>query len=203
MRRLLALSLLLATSPAFAGEKLDPTAADDKLALKGNVLVWHDATLLAEPSETARTLQLATFDVPRKDRVGHAVVMKVIAGKGPFIEVELAGDEGCTWSRVVVPDDLARVRMFVRRADLAPVIVKPFAKTFPDGTAITLGVGTPVVATDAGTFVVSLHGDEVEVDVPAASVGHAYVLPKSSGVGLATSAKTLATLPIASPAASR
>lgn len=183
-------SVLFVSSHALAGEKLDPAAADDKLALKGNVLVWHDATLLAEPSESARTLQLATFDGPRKDRVGHAVVMKVVSGKGAFVEVELTGEEGCTWSRVVVPDDLARVRMFVRRGDIAPVIVKPFTKTFGDGTSIMVGVGTPVVATDAGTFVVSLHGDEVEVDVPAAQVGYAYVLPKSSGVNMTAGATT-------------
>jgi hypothetical protein len=180
MRSLLACSLLLFSSSAFAGSKLDPVGAAEEKPLKGNVLVWHDATLLSEPSETARTLQLATFDVARKDRVGHVVAMKVVAGKGAFIEVELAGDEDCAWSRVVVPDDLARVRMFVRRADIAPALVKPFTKTFADGTQITLGVGTPVVATDASTYVVSLRGDEVEVEIPAASVGHAYVPPKSS-----------------------
>jgi hypothetical protein len=200
MRSLLALASVLVASHAAAGEKVDPAAAADKLALKGNVLVWHDAVLLADPSETARTLQLATFEGPRKDRVGHAVVMKVVAGKGAFIEVELAGDEGCTWSRLVLPDDLARVRMFVRRADIAPVLVKPFARTFPDGSSITLGVGTPVVATDAGTFVVSLHGDELEVDVPATQVGYAYVPPKSNGVNMTAGAtiqvapKTAATL---------
>ena len=142
MRCLLACSLLLFSSSAFAGSKLDPVGAAEEKPLKGNVLVWHDATLLSEPSETARTLQLATFDVPRKDRVGHVVAMKVVAGKGAFVEVELAGDEDCTWSRVVVPDDLARVRMFVRRTDIAPALVKPFTKTFADGTQITLAVGT-------------------------------------------------------------
>lgn len=190
MRSLLVLTSLLAGSHALAGEKVDPVAADDKLVLKGNVLVWHDAMLLAEPSETARTLQLATFEGPRKDKVGHAVVMRVVAGKGSFVEVELAGDEGCSWSRTVVPDDLARVRMFVRRADIAPVIVKPFTKTFADGTSITLGIGTPVVATDAGTYVVSLHGDELEVDVPAAQVGYAYATPKSHGVTMTAGATT-------------
>lgn len=200
MRRLLACSLLLFSSSAFAGSKLDPVGAADEKPLKGNVLVWHDATLLAEPSETARTLQLATFDAARKDRVGHVVAMKVVAGKGAYVEVELAGDEDCTWSRIVVPDDLARVRMFVRRADIAPALVKPFTKTFEDGTSITLGVGTPVVATDASTYVVSLRGDEVEIEIPAASVGHAYVPPKSSsainamGQTITIAAATQATL---------
>ena len=182
--RILAAALLLISSHAFAGSKLDPAVAEDKQVLKGNVLVWHDATLFAEPSETARTLQLATFEAARKDRVGHVVAMKVVAGKGAFVEVELVGDQDCTWSRVVVPEDLARVRMFVRRADIAPVLIKPFAKTFPDGTSINLAIGTPVLATDASTYVVSLHGDELEVDVPTASIGFAYVPAKSSGVSM-------------------
>jgi hypothetical protein len=155
-------------------------AAADAENLKGNVLVWHDATLFSEPSETARGLHLATFDVPRIDRVGHVVAMKVVSTKGAFVEVELTGAEDCTWSRVVVPDDIARLRMFVKKTDIAPVLVKPYAKTFPDGTSISLAAGTPVIATDANTFVVSMQGDEIEVDVPAASVGHAYMNGKTA-----------------------
>lgn len=196
MRSLLAASLLLISTHALAGSKLDPVGALEAQPLKGNVLVWHDATLLAEPSETARTLQLATFDVARKDRVGHVVAMKVIAGKGAFVEVELAAvEEECTWSRIVLPDDLARVRMFVRRADIAPVLVKPFAKAFPDGTSIALAVGTPVVATDAGTYIVSLRGDELEIEIPAASVGHAYVPPKTSSASINGMGQTIALAP--------
>jgi hypothetical protein len=204
MRRLIAYSLFLTlavSGTALASSKLEPAGPAEAPTLKGNVLVWHDALLFADPSETARTLQLATFDVTRKDRVGHVVAMKVIAGKGAFVEVELAAvEEECTWSRIVLPDDLARVRLFVRRADIAPVLVKPYAKSFADGTSISLAVGTPVVATDAGTYIVSLRGDEVELDVPAASVGYAYVPPKATtsinGMGqtIALAASTKAVL---------
>jgi hypothetical protein len=196
MRSLVAASLLLISSSALASSKLDPVGAAEAQVLKGNILVWHDATLLAEPSDTARTLQLATFDVPRKDRVGHVVAMKVIAGKGAFVEVELAAlEEECTWSRVVLPDDLARVRLFVRRADIAPVLVKPFTKTFPDGTSITLAPGTPVMPTDAGTYMVSLRGDELGVDIPSASVNHAYLPPKSSSSAINGMGQTIAIAP--------
>jgi hypothetical protein len=198
MRRL-AYSLLLISSHAVAGTTIDPPPAPDG-ALRGNVVVWHDAKLFAEPSESARTLHLATFDsVARKDRVGHVVALKVVASKGAFVEVELTGQEDCTSSRVVVPADLARFRMFVRRADIAPVLVKPFAKTYPDGTSVSLAVGTPVVPTDAGTYVVSLRGDVLEVDVPSASVGHAYGTLKARsamnvGSTLAIAQATKATL---------
>jgi hypothetical protein len=192
MRRF-AYCLLLISSHAAAGTKLDPPAAPDEGALRGNVLVWHDAMLYAEPAETAQALQLATFEGARKDHAGSVIAVKVVAGKGAFVEVELTGQQDCTWSRVVVPTDLARVRMFVRRADLAPVLVKPFTKAFADGTSISLAVGTPLLATDAGTYVVSMRGDEVEVDVPAASVGFAYATAKSRTVNIAGS--TLAIVP--------
>ncbi len=197
--RSLVFSLLLLSTSAVAGTKTDPAGAGETEALRGTVLVWHDAKLYAEPNETARTLQLATFEAARTERVGHVMALQVVSAKGPFVEVELAGDEDCTNSRVVVADDIARVRMFVRRADIAPVLVKPFAKTFPDGTSISLAAGTPVVATDAGTFVVSLRGAELELDVPAASVGHAYTPAKAgnavmSGQTLAIAAATKATL---------
>jgi hypothetical protein len=163
--------LILLPSVAFAQEP----------SLKGNVLVWQDAPLFTEPSETAHSLTLATFDgAARKDRVGHVLPMTVVSSKGDFVEVELIGDDDCAYSHLVVPDDIARVRLFVRRTDIAPVLVKPFAKTFSDGTSISLGVGTPVVATDAGTFRVSLRGDVLEVDPPAASVGEAYTPAKAS-----------------------
>jgi hypothetical protein len=177
--RCLAYSLLLISSHALAGTKIDPPSAPETETLRGNVLVWHDAKLYTEPADDARTLQLATFDAARKDRVGHVAALKVIASKGAFVEVELTGQQDCALSRIVVPDDITRVRMFVRRADLAPAITKPFTKSFADGTSISIAPGTPVVATDAGTYVVSVRGDELEVDVPATSVGFAYASPKS------------------------
>jgi hypothetical protein len=171
MRALACLALLV--TPA-AAAKLAPEGAPAAAALRGHVLVWHDAKLFAAPDDNARSLALATFEVARTERVGHAVPMRVVSTKGAFVEVELAGDQDCTWSRTVVADDLARVRLFVRRADLAPVLVKPFRQTFDDGSSIELAAGTPVLPTDQATAIVSLHGDEVEVDVPAASIGYAY-----------------------------
>lgn len=177
--RALACSLLCLATPALAASTVDPPGAADDQRLAGHVLVWHDAPLFAEPDEGARSLTLAKLPAPRKERVGHVVALKVVSAKGAFVEVELTGDEHCTASRVDVPDDLARVRLFVRRSDVAPVLVKPFAKTFADGTSIALGAGTPVVPTDAGTFVVSLRGDALEVAIPAASIGHAYTPAKT------------------------
>jgi hypothetical protein len=177
--------LVSSTSLAFAGSKLDPVGAADSDTIKGTVLVWHDAQLLVEPKEDARSIQLATFDVARKERVGHVFAMKVVSAQPGFVEVELDDTQHCTWSHVVVPDDYARVRLFVRRADLAPVLTKPFTKTFANNTSVTLAPGTPLLASDAGTYVVSMRGAEVEVDVPAAQVAYSYAMPKSSAVAMA------------------
>ncbi|HEX5060748.1 MAG TPA: hypothetical protein VFV99_15370 [Kofleriaceae bacterium] len=177
--RLLAYSLLLISSHAFAGSTIDPPSAPDAGTLRGNVLVWHDAMLYAEASDTASSIQLATIDGARKDHLGHVLALKVVGTKGAFVEVELTGQQDCAPSRVVVPDDLARVRLFVRRADLAPVLVKSVTQSFDDGTSISLAPGTPVLPTDAGTYVVSLRSDALEVEVPSASVGFAYGVGKS------------------------
>jgi hypothetical protein len=80
----------------------------------------------------------------------------------------------------------------VRRADIAPVLTKPFTKTFADGSSIAIAGGTPLVPTDAGTYVVSLRGDEVEVDVPAAAVGHAYAATKARTTVMAASTLAIA-----------
>jgi hypothetical protein len=195
----LAYLLLLISSHATAGTTIDPPPAPDAVALKGNVVVWHDTKLYAEPSESARTVQLATFDGARKDRVGHVVALKIVNGKGAFVEVEVTQQQDCTSSRVVAPDDLARVRLFVRRADIAPVLVKPFTKSYADGTSVTLAVGTPVVPTDGGTYAVSLRGDVLEVEVTADAVGYAYGaakthMPINVGSTLAITAATKATV---------
>jgi hypothetical protein len=197
--RCAALVLCVLGSPAFASSKVDPPGPAGSDPIKGMVLAWHDATLFAEPSDTARSLQLATLTAPRKDGVGRVFALRVVGVKGAFVEVEFGGDEDCTGSRVVVPDDITRVRLFVRRGDLAQVLVKPFTKSFEDGTSITLGTGTPLVATDAGTYVASVRGAELELDVPAASVGYAYAGLKSSSVigggqSVAIAAGTKATL---------
>jgi hypothetical protein len=188
------------SSPAFAGPAtIDPPSAAAGDTLRGNVLVWHDATLFVEPKDDAPTLHLASFETARKHHVGDVMALRVVSSKGAFVEVELTGQRDCTDSRVIVPDDLARVRMFVRRDDLAPVLTKPFKASFGDGTSIAFTAGTPVVPTDAGTYMVSLRGDDVEVDVPASSVGFAYPSAKgraaiNAGETLSIASKTQATL---------
>jgi hypothetical protein len=120
---------------------------------------------------------------PRRDNAGHVVAMRAVASHGAFVEVELVDDAGCTWTRMSTTDDIAKLHLFVKRGDLAPVLTKPFDKTFADGTRIALRPGTPVVPTNSG-FAVSVRGHVLDAEVPAASVGHAYAPEKAKALAV-------------------
>jgi hypothetical protein len=168
MRSLAALLITLSTPAAFADTIAAPAETEP---LRGNVLVWHDATFYTAPVDSASTLHVATLAARTAGRV---VPMHVVATRGAaFVEVEFADDAGCTWTRLSTSDDIAKLHLFVKRSDLAPVLVKPFEKAFADGTRIALKPGVPVVATGA-TYQFSLLGHELDADIPAASVGHSY-----------------------------
>ncbi|MGE5183666.1 MAG: hypothetical protein ACM31C_16455 [Acidobacteriota bacterium] len=167
MRRL-ACSLLL----------ISGTAAAD------NVLVWHDAALRTAPADDAAALHVATLDGPRAERVGHVVPMHLVAMRGDYAEVELAGDAGCTWTKLATNDDVGKLHLFVAKADLAPVLAKPFDKTFADGTRISLRPGVAVVPTTAGRYVLAVHGRTLEVELPGASVATHYVPDKAKPAAL-------------------
>jgi hypothetical protein len=154
--------------------------ADEAEVLKGNVLVWHDAALYLEPADDAPLVHVGKLDATRAERVGHAVPMRVVAAKGDFVEVELVDDAQCTWTRLASNDDITKLHFFVKRADLAPVLTKPFDKTFPDGTHIALRPGVALSPGADGKMFASVRGRAVEVDVPAASVGHAYTPERAS-----------------------
>src|SRR5262245_28147018 len=139
------LSLLLVAMPAFADRHVEPPHASDTDVLSGNVLVWHDAALYTDASDAAQTVHVAKLDAARKDRVGHVVPMHVLGTKGAFVEVEPFATRDCTWSQLMTHDDVAKLRLFVRRDDLAPVLVKPFTKSFADGCKVALRPGMAVV----------------------------------------------------------
>jgi hypothetical protein len=171
---------LFTSAVAVAGERVDPDGAAASEALRGTVLVWHDAALYTEPKDGAPAVHFASLDGARKDRAGHVVPLHVVSTKDAFVEVELAGDRDCTWSQLQVNDDIAKLKLWVKRADLAPVLAKPYATAFDDGTSIALKPGVALVPTsDAGWYALGLaSGDDVIVELPAASIAHAYTAEK-------------------------
>ncbi|MEO8706431.1 MAG: hypothetical protein ABI867_40750 [Kofleriaceae bacterium] len=185
--RLLIVASLLSSTAAFA---------EAPEALRGNVLVWYDATFFVDQSETT-SLKLATLDAPREQRVGRVVAMKVLGTTGDYVQVAPA-ERDCTWSQLGTPDDLAKLSLFVKRVDLAPVLTRPYEQAFPNGTKIVLRPGMAVQPAATG-YVVALRGDTVAVDVPAASIGHSYTMERGkamtiTGSVLAVARGTKATL---------
>lgn len=172
--------VVYAAEPA-ADARVDPAGASETEPLHGNVLVWADAALYTQASDTATAIHAASLRGARKDNAGAVVPMHVVScTKDGFVEVEPVDDVDCGWSRLDTPDDLTHLHLFVKRADIAPVVVDRYAKTFDNGTRVALRPGVPVVPTTTGAYVLGVRGaGEIVVELPAASVGHAYTPDKS------------------------
>jgi len=157
-------------------------AADDDLDvpgldaadLRGDAMIWEDATLYFEPWESGASIRFSTIG-RRESEVGRAIPVRIIDSTlRSFVEVEAPSHAGCTSRRLDVDPRLEGLRMFVHRADLAPVLIKPFAATYSDGTRIKLAVGLPVMPTATGDYWVPLREDKIRLPIPHASVGYVY-----------------------------
>ena len=144
-----------------------PAAAEPKLA--GNVLVWVDAPLYPDAAATGPSIHIGQLEHGRDADAGHVVPMHVLGTQGDVVEVEPTADIECAWWRIARPPALASLHLFVKRADLAPVIVKPFAASFKNGSRIAL---QPGVAVAGGKD--AFHDHLVPVAVPEAYLGVAY-----------------------------
>ena len=179
--RWLCVAVLFASLPAHAElERVDPATAPDATALAGTALVWVDARLYLDPADTAPSVQLATLK-SRKDEVGQVMPMRIVAIDKGFVQIEPTKDIDCTWSKLASSKDLAKLRLWVKRADLAPVLAKPFRATWKDGTRIALAAGTPLGRSKTG-YIAALHGEQIGVAVPDTSVGFSYKAGKVAAV---------------------
>lgn len=137
--------------------------------LAGNVLVWVDAPLYLDANAGGTSIRIAALDRGRDQDVGYVFPMHVVGVHGDFLEVEPTDDIECAWWRIVRPDGLASLRLFVQRSDLAPVVTKAFAATFKDGSRIAVQPGTAVLDGK-----VAFHDGVVPAAIPTASQGVAY-----------------------------
>jgi hypothetical protein len=151
-----------------------PAAAEP---LTGNVLVWADALLYLDPNTSGPSVRVGTLDLGREKDVGYVVPMRVVGAQGDLVEVEPTPDVECAWWHVIKPDGLDKVRLYVKRADLAPVLIKPFRATYKDGSRVDLQVGVPVLAGK-----VAFNRGVVPVAIPDASLGLAYAPQKIAAV---------------------
>ena len=175
-----------AAAPA-TDDRVEPPGAGETETLHGNVLVWADAALYTEPSDTAMVIHAASLHGARKDNAGQVVPMHVVScTKDGYVEVEPVDEVDCAWSQLETADDLTRVRLFVKRTDIAPVVVDHFTKTFDNGTRVALRPGVPVVPTASGAYQLGVHGaGEIVIELPATSVGHAYTPDKTKALATA------------------
>ena len=171
MRALVVLVVLARV--ASADDDLD-VPGRDSTELSGDAMVWEDAAFHLEPWDGGVLVRFSSLGA-RDDHVGRAIPVKIVsAAMREFIEVEVMESDTCAFRRAVVDGRIDGLRMFVKRTDLAPVLVKPFAITFPNGTSARLQPGLPVMPRSSGAYAISLRGDLVQLPIPHASVGFAY-----------------------------
>ncbi len=168
------LVLALKAGVAAADDELDIPGLD-AADLRGDALVWEDASFYFEPWEGGLSAKFASFGRTRREEVGRAVPVRIVdSTMRSFVEIELPNRADCTWRRIEADSRLAGLRVFVKRADLAPVLVKPFAAQYSDGTRIKLAAGTPVMPTASGLYVIAARNDKLRLPIPHGSVGFLY-----------------------------
>jgi hypothetical protein len=168
--------LVLAPAVAIADDELDIPGLD-AADLRGDALVWEDATFYSDPWESPNEKERASFHsvIRRREEVGRAVPVRIVdSSMKTFVEVELPGRSDCTWRRLDADRRIEGLRLFVRREDLAPVLVKPFAAQYTDGTRVRLAIGAPVMPTASGDYLVAARNDRFRLSIPHGSVGYVY-----------------------------
>ncbi|MGN6110398.1 MAG: FKBP-type peptidyl-prolyl cis-trans isomerase [Kofleriaceae bacterium] len=175
--RWLALALVLSTSIARADDLEVPGL--DAPDLRGDALVWEDATFYLEPWDGGYGVRFPGVQrTTRRDAVGGAMPVRIVdSSLRTMVEIELAGED-CAPRRAESDPQVEGLRLFVKRDDLAPVLVKPFQISFPDGSSARLGPGVPVVPASGGDYAVAVRGDVVRLPIPTSSVGYVYARRK-------------------------
>jgi hypothetical protein len=144
-------------------------------ALRGNAMIWEDAALYLEPWDSGAMLRVSSLGRGRRDEVGRAIPIRIVsAALRDFVEIELVGDSSCTWRRLASDTRISGLRLFVKRDDLAPVLARPFAITYPNGTSARVAPGVPVMPTASGAYVLAARGDVLRLPIPHRSVGFTY-----------------------------
>ncbi len=139
------------------------------LMLLGDAMVREDATFYLEAGNGSVELQFHALDP------GHTIPVKIVSTPThELLEIEFEQADTCASRRVTRDERISGQRFYVKRADLAQVVTKPFAITYPNGTSARIAPGVPVVPTADGSYVITTRGDRVILPIPASSVGYTY-----------------------------
>jgi hypothetical protein len=145
MRRSVLISLTFLVACSLAAPVRDPMElpADH---VNEFVLVWEDAWLYTDRSEQAQRAREVVEPVRDADHLGKVRVFRYRGVAGNWVEVEtLVGriaDRHCASTTPGLSN--LRIRLYVKRADLAPVVKRDSFTEYDDGSAIELAAGVPV-----------------------------------------------------------
>ncbi|MBL4634719.1 MAG: hypothetical protein JKY56_12670 [Kofleriaceae bacterium] len=149
------------------------------------VLVWFDSELYTSP-EAEKSFR--AYDFGKSGRAAHpaqAHVMQVIEDRGDWLRVadpvswlrEDSTSIHCLGSGAFWVENFS-IELWVRADDLVPVLSQSFARSYDDGTFITLQPGTPIVGGHAWAkgyhFPVSIPEEIVALRYRPASTGTVY-----------------------------
>src|SRR5689334_10378012 len=122
---------------AHAEDELDIPGLD-AADLRGDALIWEDATIYLEPWEGGTNVYFNRFG-RRREEVGKAMPVRIIdSTMKNFVEIAVPGRSDCAWRRLEIDNRVDGLRLFVKREDLAPVLIKPWAMQWSDGTKLKL-----------------------------------------------------------------
>ena len=145
------------------------------------VLVWDNARLHLAPDEGSRWIHRASWDdAERPDRTGEVQVLELVGDHGAFVRVTHPGNLDATCANYGVPYATQgyRLDLYVRKADLAPVLLHRQNINFADGTGYSLVPGVPVRsrACQGGACAVLARSELslFELTVPEAHLGTSY-----------------------------
>jgi hypothetical protein len=169
----LVLAIVIWGAPHSRADDLDVPGIDST-ELRGDAMVWEDATFYAQPWESAPNIRFTSMS-RRAEEVGRALAVRILdASLRAFVEIEVPGQAHCSWRKIVADPRVTGMRWYVARRDLAPVLTKPYTYQPGDGTRLKLSVGTPVAPTPAGGYMVAIKDDRVHLPIPHASVGFVF-----------------------------
>ncbi len=174
MRGVVIALVLVAHLPAARADDVVDVPGLDAPDLRGDALVWEDATFYLEPWEGGVNVRFSTFSRGRRDEVGRTIPVRIVSSTRTFVEIEPSPAIGCGGRRLEVDSRVEALRLFVRRDDLAPVLQKPYSVTYSDGTGVRVAAGMPVWPTPSGLYTVSTRGDKLRLAIPHSAVGYLF-----------------------------
>ncbi len=180
--------VLLAWLPAARADDDVDVPGLDAPDLRGDAQVWEDAAFYLEPWDGGTQVRFATFSRGRREEVGRTIPVRILSSTRTFVEIEPAPVIGCANRRLELDPRVEALRLFVKRDDLAPVLLRPYQVTYNDGTSVRVAAGMPVWPTPSGLYTVSARGDKVRLAIPHAAVGYLFAHAKVPDVERPTGA---------------